>query len=126
MPKFTIEVWLAENTRDSFFYSRTSKFYNNGKACQAWLDGDYTPVRMLEIEANSASAALDIAYHQTQNLDAPWNPDNPCRSVSVGDILKIGTEEWIVAPLGFDRLDIDGYFAACKAKYEAKKSQKTS
>ena len=29
-----------------------------------------------------------IAYQKSQNFELPWNPTNPCRSTSVGDVIQ--------------------------------------
>jgi hypothetical protein len=36
-----------------------------------------------EVDATS----LDTAYIKSQNFDNNWNPENPCRSTSVGDAI---------------------------------------
>jgi len=45
--------------------------------------------------------ALEAAYCAAQNVNSAWNPRQPCRSVSVGDVLKLAEQHYVVAPVGF-------------------------
>jgi hypothetical protein len=51
-------------------------------------NGHYGYAGSLEIEADSAKAACEIAYSRSQNVDRPWRPALPCRSTSVGDVMR--------------------------------------
>lgn len=122
-----VTIYHCEDTRESFFYRTDAKeFKSHDKICQMFLDGDYKQVGVIEDwVVPPGSVSLDCAYEQSQNIDSPWNPATPCRSTSVGDILEEDGEFWIVAPHGFDKLDIEGMFARNRAKYEAKKAART-
>ena len=49
----------------------------------------------------SVRDALEAAYCAAQNVNSAWNPRQPCRSVSVGDVLKLAEQHYVVAPVGF-------------------------
>jgi hypothetical protein len=63
----------------------------------------YIHVATLNIDAATTTDALEAAFAHSQNVDGPWGA-SPCRSTSVGDILRIGDDLHIVAGVGFDRL----------------------
>lgn len=49
--------------------------------------------------------SLEDAYRLSQNFDSNWNEQNPCRSTSVGDVIR-GTEGFfVVAGIGFKELN---------------------
>lgn len=54
------------------------------------------------VEAES----LDDAFHKSQNLDRDinWNPTNPKRSTSVGDIIQDNEGFYLVEDVGFRKL----------------------
>lgn len=117
--KFTI--WHATNTRDSFFYSKDRKIYSAKHAIRAYLDGDYTKAG--EIECGN----IDVAWALSQNTEDAWNKEAPCRSTSVGDIIEFddvhGTNLYIVAPCGFDELDIEKYLEDMRQAYLSRRQQ---
>lgn len=49
---------------------------------------------------------LEQAYQLSQNGDQPWNPTNPCRSTSVGDIIQSDDAFHMVCGVGFRTLEI--------------------
>lgn len=51
--------------------------------------------------------SLNDAFKKSQNFDDHWNPENPCRSTSVGDVIQFDNESYIVAGMGFRLLSID-------------------
>ena len=53
-------------------------------------------------EANHVPYTLDYAYRATQNIEAAWRPEAPCRSTSVGDLFFDGATWFRVASVGFD------------------------
>lgn len=53
------------------------------------------------VEANS----LEMAYQKSQNHEWPWNTTNPCRSTSVGDVIALNDEYYMVSSIGFKKLD---------------------
>ena len=46
-----------------------------------------------------------IAYQKSQNFELPWNPSNPCRSTSVGDVIQGDEGFFLVKGIGFELLD---------------------
>lgn len=100
MRKF--EIYLAENTQDTFFYGgfgRTQEYWSKAQALESFNNGGGY-ILSGEVEGDT----LEDAFRLAQNLDKPWNPAKPCRSLSVGDIVKDGEALFIVAPVGFDKL----------------------
>lgn len=52
------------------------------------------------IEADS----VEDAFIKTQNFDTNWNTNKPCRSTSVGDIIKCNNDMYQVLGVGFEKL----------------------
>lgn len=52
------------------------------------------------VEAES----LEEAYQASQNLTDQWNPTNPCRSTSIGDVIQDDEDFYVVAEIGFIQL----------------------
>ena len=49
---------------------------------------------------------LESAFEKTQNLTKDWNEANPCRSVSIGDVLQDPAgRAHMVMPTGFKQID---------------------
>jgi len=54
--------------------------------------------------------SLDTAFRQTNNIDKPWfdNEDvqviKKSRSTSVGDVMELNDELYVVAPVGFEKI----------------------
>jgi hypothetical protein len=101
-----IQVYHAQNTHDSLFYRRDGKIYNATQALAIFVLGGYdfvgefeTPSTLMDDEWN-----LEKVYEKTQNINEAWNKKKPCRSTSVGDILKFGDDLYIVASFGFEKL----------------------
>lgn len=72
----------------------------------------YGPDRFEEVEdqprkqvAEIDAENLEDAYKKSQNIDETWNPKNPCRSTSVGDVLEIPEGFYMVCNTGFKLLD---------------------
>jgi hypothetical protein len=53
------------------------------------------------VEANS----IEEAYQKSQNFELLWNPSNPCRSTSVGDVIQEDEGFFLVKGIGFELLD---------------------
>ena len=84
-----------------------------------------TPQVVAEVEAphSVTEEALEFAYRWTQNIMDSWSLKMPAdgnddvtvmgdisdgyglRSTSVGDQVLVGTEKYVVAPMGFTTLD---------------------
>jgi len=97
-----IQVWQAKEhiTRNSMFYSRNGRIFSLYDVIQHMRDKDYTLVATVEADD------LDEAYAMTQNVEKAWNTEKPCRSTSVGDVLKVEKEHHrkfhVVAACAFD------------------------
>ncbi len=52
------------------------------------------------VEANS----IEKAFKLSQNLESNWNPTNPCRSTSVGDVIQDDDKFFMVCGIGFKEL----------------------
>lgn len=48
--------------------------------------------------------SLEEAYINSQNIDDEWNPENPCRSTSVGDVIQDNDKFFMVCGIGFKEL----------------------
>lgn len=49
--------------------------------------------------------SLDSAFIKSQNFSEPWNPENPCRSTSVGDcIVDSSGNMYMVCGVGFKQV----------------------
>jgi hypothetical protein len=68
----------------------------------AFSEGDYQPVHTFALPAEDVAHQLEEIFCKSQNVDRRWRRSSPCRSTSVGDVVRVGTEYWIVAPQGFD------------------------
>lgn len=99
-----ITIYFASNTRDSMFYERGGSIYNEKMAKEAIENGLYTQMGTHYISGNDVMEALEEAYALSQNIDAPWRPESPCRSMSVGDVARVNGENYIVAKFGFERI----------------------
>jgi hypothetical protein len=63
----------------------------------------FPDVRVVEIpNVTLAENLLDEVFKFGQNDFQP----QPMPSVSVGDVIRIGDERWLVEPVGFSRLDL--------------------
>lgn len=74
---------------------------------KALIEGEYQSVFISNIPAYfpiELDSQLERIFDETQNLDKAWNPPN--RSTSVGDIVRVGEEFWVVASVGYRKLPI--------------------
>lgn len=67
---------------------------------------EFKPVALFECEEDK----MDKVYEWTQNIDESWNPKEPSRSTSVGDLFLVsredGTLQWYqVASIGFTQVN---------------------
>ena len=60
-----------------------------------------TEVQPRELVGSVLADNIDQAYERSQNLSSDWNPDKPCRSTSMGDIIQDGDKQYLVCGLGF-------------------------
>lgn len=47
---------------------------------------------------------LEQAFVKAQNLERHWNPDKPCRSASIGDVIQENDKSYLVCGIGFREL----------------------
>lgn len=69
------------------------------------------PDRFLEIknQPRILAGSMDVhtltdAFTRSQNFDDHWNPNHPCRSTSVGDVIQNDEGYFMVAGFGFTKL----------------------
>lgn len=48
--------------------------------------------------------SLEDAFRLSQNLETSWNPESPCRSTSVGDVIEYNNKFFMVCGNGFREL----------------------
>lgn len=106
-----VKIFQASETlfRDSCDYRRGGRFFNQAKAIAAVATrettGAYKFAGAIDCPVGDRNAVLEHAYSRSQNGEIAWNLTTPCRSTSVGDILMIDEDAYIVASFGFDKLD---------------------
>jgi len=104
------KIWHAENVRDSFFYSKDGKIWNQRQVLNSMKNWEYKMVGEIEISHVSnenVEDSLDMVYNYSQNIEDHWNKNKPCRSTSVGDVIETENESlYVVASYGFDKLEI--------------------
>jgi hypothetical protein len=69
---------------------------------QAFLDGKYHWVETFELPGEDVEDQLEVVFYKSNNIDGSWRREIPCRSTSVGDLVKVGKDYWIVASIGFE------------------------
>jgi hypothetical protein len=63
-----------------------------------------TDVQPREYAGFVEATSLEDAYAKSQNVDCDWNPHQPCRSTSVGDVIQDDTGFYMVLDKGFRHL----------------------
>jgi len=97
-------------TKFELFHSSTNFFvtvrYDWGttgdEIRQAFLRGEYQLVDTFKLPGENIPSALEEVFFRSQNLDRSWRRGSPTRSTSVGDVVRVGKDYWIVAGTGFD------------------------
>lgn len=51
------------------------------------------------------ATSLEQAFALSQNIEENWNPTNPCRSTSVGDVIQDDNDFYMVCGIGFQKLE---------------------
>ena len=106
-------IYHAKNTRDSFFYCKNGEIYNQQQALEAFKNDGYTSEGILNIpheydnkqSETELEHLLETAYIKSQNDTPSWrNREHKSRSTSVGDILQIEADLYIVSSFGFEKL----------------------
>jgi hypothetical protein len=94
------ELYFASERifRDSLFYRKDSPIFSADTARAALERGDYRKVAEMPWQGDP-----EAVWCAAQNIDEPWCSP-PERSMSVGDIVVVGEDRWIVASLGFEKL----------------------
>ena len=77
------------------------------QVAEAWKLGEYHEA------ADVATDSLDWAYHQTNNISHVWNLNDDVealtdqfKSTSVGDVMLKDGKFYVVAPVGFEEIDL--------------------
>lgn len=52
------------------------------------------------------ATSIEEAYAKTQNLDRHWNYNKPCRSTSVGDVIQVDDQNFLVTNVGFKQIEL--------------------
>lgn len=99
----TFQVWLAEPPA---FFSKVEHM------ASVHVSG-YKHAGTIHVSGGDDDTTdLEVVYEKTQNIDRAWNASAPCRSVSVGDLVReISTADntaeisfgraWLVQSIGF-------------------------
>jgi len=103
---FEYEVF---HSMGDFFYVAlgTARACRDADLVEAFLDGKYASVFVSKIPDHfpvDVEHQLERIFDETQNLDEAWNPPN--RSTSVGDIVRIDDDFWVVASVGWRLLEM--------------------
>jgi hypothetical protein len=64
-----------------------------------------TSVQPREYVGFVEASDLEDAYAKSQNQEQSWNPTNPCRSTSVGDVIQSDAGFFMILGMGFRHLD---------------------
>lgn len=59
-----------------------------------------------ELVGQVEASDFDDAYAKSQNLFGSWNPEKPCRSTSVGDVIEHDEGFFMVCGMGFRHIDM--------------------
>ena len=105
-----IQIFHSQNVRDSYFYRKEGNIFNAEQAKALYLSHDiekgYLSVADFDINGRlfeNVTDILEYVYADSQNEDADWRARRQ-RSTSVGDIIRIDGDLYIVASCGFDPL----------------------
>lgn len=64
-----------------------------------------TDIQPREYAGFVEAVSLEDAYTKSQNDENPWNPYNPCRSTSVGDVIQDDSGFYMVLGMGWRHLE---------------------
>lgn len=67
-----------------------------------FMAGNYQLVHSLVLSATDVREQLEEVFYRSQNGDESWRGELECRSTSVGDVIRVRRNYWIVAARGFD------------------------
>lgn len=88
-----------------FFFTAITYGRRNVKLAEirdAFLKGSYEFVWKFEKPLNDKQHQLEVIFQESQNLEDSWRGELECRSTSVGDVIRVNGEYWIIAGTGFD------------------------
>jgi hypothetical protein len=98
---------MANVTYELFHCSREFFNFSQFGSCREirrlYLEGCYQLVHTFRKPAKQLDHRLEEVFEESQNIETSWRGSNPCRSTSVGDIVRVGRDYWIVAAFGFVR-----------------------
>jgi hypothetical protein len=75
---------------------------------EALHDGRYELVATFELVREDLDFQLEHIYRITNNVEDSWREISPCRSTSVGDVVKVDDDVYVVAARGYDHIDEHG------------------
>jgi hypothetical protein len=73
---------------------------------EAFRNHNYHWVYAFELPSDNVEHQLEVVFRKSNNIEESWNPLHECRSTSVGDIVQVGRDYYVVAAEGFDKLPI--------------------
>jgi hypothetical protein len=109
-----VEIKHMERATYELFHSSAEHFstalrFGRGYERQNWMEafksGKYQLVFAFVRPIANVDEQLEQIFFETQNLDEPWHPRIAHRSTSVGDVVKVGDDFWVVASIGFTKLN---------------------
>ena len=79
-----------------------------------------------DVELPDLNDAQDVAYRLTNHIDTDWRENeevtalsDKARSTSVGDVIQVGNEFFMVGMMGFEKIEVcdddydDGWYDEC-------------
>ena len=104
-----IEVWHVKEEHFLDMHLMAFKLADGQQARPVDM-GKFSRVAILGYARHPERDALEAAFSETQNLDAPWFPGHRMRSSSVGDVFVAhdpnGLQAYMVASIGFEKVEI--------------------
>jgi len=81
---------------------------NSQFATLAWEAGNFIHVADVNVNGVNVDAMLEQAFHDTNTINCPWIENSnvtpmkgPQRSTSVGDIMELDGDKYLVMDIGF-------------------------
>jgi len=59
-------------------------------------------------EAYFLTNSVDFAWYENTDIDVKKRASKGCRSTSIGDIIQVAGESYMVASVGFKHIDLEG------------------
>lgn len=97
----TADYQLFHASGDFFWSSLQYPIGTARELMRAYMEGCYELVYTFRLSQENLMDQLEEVFYKSQNIDRSWRKRGPCRSTSVGDIVRVADEYWIVASVGF-------------------------